>query len=128
MITKAEAEQFVRGVFTEVWIDRNQAAVAKYYHPDFVGLLHGTEEFHYGDVLKRVDYNRQRYADPGCEFHDIYPIEENKIVARVSMSLFDRQEQQNQTLHFMALIEMKEGKMYRQWTLSSQAYRYKEWD
>lgn len=126
MISKETAIKFVQGLFSEVWCERNKDAVFKYYHLDFLGLLHGEEEFRLNDVLKRVDYNKAHYLDPKCTFHDIFSVDD-RIIARVTMTVIDKKTQKPNTFHFMIIIEMKEGKMYRQWTLSSQTYRYKDW-
>jgi|GEM_PF-5390907 len=128
MINQKEAEKFVYGVFTDVWCNRNHDAVAKYYHKDFVGLLHGTEEFCYSDVLKRVEYSKDRYLNPRCTFNDIFVSDNDRIVARVSMSAYDKNHQEVETIHMTSIFEMCENTMIRQWTSSNQIYRYKDWE
>lgn len=128
MLTKESANQFIQDVFTKVWCERNKDVVSKYYHPEFLGLLHGKEEFTYSDVLKRIDYSKAYYGKSRLESYEVFSVENDRMVVRVSMEGIELAANQKVKFHFMIIIEMKEGKMYRQWALSSNHYRYKEWE
>jgi hypothetical protein len=46
----------------------------------------------------------------------------------IPLSLYDNMTKEQTTFHFCMIVELKENKMIRQWTLSSKFYRYKEWE
>ncbi len=124
---KEKAVQFIQSLFAEVWGMRDEASVPKYYHKDFVGILNEEEEFFYSDVLKRVAYSKNRYDNPQYTFHDISPVESNRIVARYSGDAFDKISNEQARFHFCMIVELREDKAYRLWVVCNVSYRYKDW-
>lgn len=123
-----QAKQFVTNVLNDVWCHRDKQAVEKYYHPDFIGVLNNHEQFFFTDVLKRVDYNENRYQNNQFELLDIFIAEDDHVVARIATTSFDKESNELAKFNLISILGIKDGKMYRQWTTSDQHYRYKAWE
>ena len=103
-------------MFQEMVVKKNAAAIAQYYHPDFILYTNG-QETHYTEFLKD---HEEYYATPvtyHVEYDEQTFFEQHERVAgRMWITVSGKK------IEVILVIQYKDGKIYRLWELT-----YPDW-
>jgi len=122
-MNQAQAEDFVKQIFRDIWEGHDLNKFDQYYHPEIETNLAG-KTIGFSEIRLHAEIMKQTWVNTKVVFKDIISNGDNKIAVRFMMS--GTKEDQPIAFEMMGIYELKDNKFYRIFGLSNPPMIYSE--
>jgi predicted ester cyclase len=123
IVNAKETHEFAKRLMKEVWEPFDFAAVERFYNEDVRGY-HRSQELDYEDVVNRLRWDPERFADPAYDIRDIIAAEDKFAIQFIYTATVVQTGDPFRT-EVNYFYHLKDDKVSEFWLLSDSDFDYK---
>jgi len=127
-VNSDETRAFAHRLMERVWMRLDSTEVPDFYHRDVVGhhdSTRGSDELRYGDVVHRLDWDRDNFSSPDYDIVDLIA-DEDRFALRFHYSATLTATGERYGSEAAYFYHLRDGKIAEFWLLANVEFDYKE--
>lgn len=123
-----QVREFANGLMERVWMRLDSSEVADFYHRDVVGhhdRSAGSVRLDFGDVVHRLDWDRDNFADPQYDIADLIA-GDDRFALRFDYSATLVRTGETYRSKVSYFYHLRDGKIAEFWLMANVDFDYRE--